>query len=115
MAVREDSKAIQIQIRPSDKKAEPELKEFHFDHVFDMEDEMERAYEIITHPINHHTIVEESFEGFNSCVMAYGQTGSGKTHTIFGSPEAIDEMMMTPMHDEVGLVPRLVDSIFSYI
>lgn len=40
--------------------------------------------------LDQETIIEEAFEGFNSCIMAYGQTGSGKTHTIFGSTESIE-------------------------
>jgi len=51
---------------------EPEIKQFEFDNVLDMETDMEQAYSVITRPIKSATIVEESFEGFNSCIMAYG-------------------------------------------
>jgi hypothetical protein len=60
-------------------------------------------------------MIEELFEGFNSCVMAYGQTGSGKTHTIFGSLDAIEEIGYSPVHEDTGVVPRLVEGLFEYI
>lgn len=41
--------------------------------------------------------------------MAYGQTGSGKTHTIFGSKPNGE------LNTSVGIVPRAVDKIFSYV
>ena len=96
-----------------------EIKKFHFDHVFNINDSQDEAYEMITHPIKESdtttwTIVEESFEGYNSCIMAYGQTGSGKTHTIFGSLEAIENLDYE-ISEEVGVVPRLVDGIFDHI
>ena len=47
--------------------------------------------------------------------MAYGQTGSGKTHTIFGSTDSIQTMTSQYLHDEIGLVPRIVDSLFNYL
>jgi hypothetical protein len=31
-------------------------------------------------------LVQNTMNGFNTCVLCYGQTGSGKTHTMFGPP-----------------------------
>jgi kinesin family protein 13 len=47
--------------------------------------------------------VENSFQGYNACILAYGQTGSGKSYTMMGSSS------------EPGLIPRLCDRIFSRI
>lgn len=47
--------------------------------------------------------------------MAYGQTGSGKTHTIFGSTDSIEYIGSKRIHDDAGLVPRLVQGLFSYL
>ena len=72
---------------------------------------------MITHPLylEQETIIEEAFEGFNSCIMAYGQTGSGKTHTIFGSVESIESIGSGGLHPDLGLVPRIVQGIFDYL
>lgn len=47
--------------------------------------------------------------------MAYGQTGSGKTHTIFGSNESIEYIGSKWIHEDAGLVPWLVQGLFSYL
>ena len=74
-----------------------------------MNAEQTDAYEVITHPLNEgpglHTIIEEAFSGYNSCIMAYGQTGSGKTHTIFGSLDAVESLGYGRLHEEAGIVP----------
>ena len=31
-------------------------------------------------------VLQQSFDGFNTCVFAYGQTGSGKSYTMMGYP-----------------------------
>ncbi|KAG1654160.1 Kinesin-like protein KIF16B [Nymphon striatum] len=46
-------------------------------------------------------VVDNSFEGYNSCIFAYGQTGSGKTYTMMGSSES------------VGLIPRICEEMFT--
>ena len=45
-------------------------------------------------------IVENVFEGFNSCLFAYGQTGSGKTYSMMGIPS------------DPGMLPRIGTDIF---
>jgi hypothetical protein len=45
--------------------------------------------------------------GYNATILAYGQTGSGKTHTMgTGSTVGLSS-------DQIGLVPRVFDFIFS--
>jgi type II secretory ATPase GspE/PulE/Tfp pilus assembly ATPase PilB-like protein len=29
-------------------------------------------------------MIEDLFNGYNSCILCYGQTGSGKTYSMFG-------------------------------
>ncbi|KAG7838488.1 hypothetical protein KL919_001560 [Ogataea angusta] len=45
-------------------------------------------------------MLENTLNGFNSCVIAYGQTGSGKTYTMMGSDE------------EDGLIPMVCKQLF---
>ena len=49
-------------------------------------------------------IVTSLFKGYNATVFAYGQTGSGKTYTMEGTGKGKDVR---------GVIPRLVDEIFS--
>ncbi|KAK2158584.1 hypothetical protein LSH36_167g07057 [Paralvinella palmiformis] len=46
-------------------------------------------------------VIGAAYEGYNACVFAYGQTGSGKTYTMMGSP------------DDVGLIPRICQELFT--
>ncbi|KAH3668872.1 hypothetical protein OGAPHI_002627 [Ogataea philodendri] len=46
-------------------------------------------------------MLDNTINGFNSCVMAYGQTGSGKTFTMMGSK------------NERGLIPLVCESLFT--
>ncbi|KAG7894568.1 hypothetical protein KL908_001940 [Ogataea polymorpha] len=45
-------------------------------------------------------MLENTLNGYNSCVIAYGQTGSGKTYTMMGSDE------------EDGLIPMVCRQLF---
>ncbi|CAD8174934.1 unnamed protein product [Paramecium octaurelia] len=54
-------------------------KEFHFDRIFNNENNAQIFSEILQHNINYF------LEGYNTTILAYGITGSGKTHTIFGN------------------------------
>ena len=49
-------------------------------------------------------ILNDVFEGYNSCVFAYGQTGAGKSYTMMGGPG-----------DDRGLTPRLCEDLFTRI
>uniref|UniRef100_A0AAV2KUB8 Kinesin-like protein KIF14 n=1 Tax=Knipowitschia caucasica TaxID=637954 RepID=A0AAV2KUB8_KNICA len=46
-------------------------------------------------------LLHRAFEGYNTCLFAYGQTGSGKSYTMMG------------FGDEVGIIPRFCDDLFS--
>nr|XP_022333940.1 kinesin-like protein KIF16B isoform X3 [Crassostrea virginica] len=46
-------------------------------------------------------VVTSAYDGYNACVFAYGQTGSGKSYTMMGNP------------NDVGLIPRICESLFS--
>ncbi|CAF1304619.1 unnamed protein product, partial [Didymodactylos carnosus] len=48
-------------------------------------------------------IVQNAFEGYNTCVFAYGQTGSGKSFTMMGT------------HNDRGIIPRLCQTMFERI
>eukprot|EP00759_Apiculatamorpha_spiralis_P042912 PhF_6_TR40668/c0_g1_i1/m.61090/K17915/KIF14; kinesin family member 14 len=48
-------------------------------------------------------LVENMFEGYNSCIFAYGQTGSGKTYSMMG------------YGSDTGLIPRLCHNLFDRI
>ncbi|KAH9128422.1 hypothetical protein AeMF1_001429 [Aphanomyces euteiches] len=69
-----------------------------FSRVFPAETTQEEVFDHIGLPV-----VNELLHGYNCTILAYGQTGSGKTHTILGSKS------------EMGLLPRLVDSLFDSI
>ncbi|XP_059947456.1 kinesin-like protein KIF14 isoform X1 [Mesoplodon densirostris] len=48
-------------------------------------------------------LLEQAFEGFNTCLFAYGQTGSGKSYTMMGFSE------------EPGIIPRFCEGLFAEI
>ena len=48
-------------------------------------------------------MLQNTFDGYNSCLFAYGQTGSGKTYTVMGNPT-----------DE-GIAPRMGQDIFQRV
>ncbi|KAK3094106.1 hypothetical protein FSP39_024188, partial [Pinctada imbricata] len=48
-------------------------------------------------------VLQAAFEGYNACVFAYGQTSTGKTYTMMGNTE------------DVGLIPRICEGLFSHV
>lgn len=48
-------------------------------------------------------LLDNTFEGFNSCMFAYGQTGAGKSFSVLGSESPPDNQ---------GLLPRILRAIF---
>ena len=52
--------------------------------------------------------VKNILEGYNSTIFAYGQTGTGKTHIMEG-------FTFNSNDNERGLVPRVIEDIFSHI
>ncbi|CAD8173830.1 unnamed protein product [Paramecium octaurelia] len=75
------------------------LKEtnFAFDFVFDQWAPQQKIYENTTE-----FLLEGVLEGFNTTVFCYGATGSGKTFTMIGTQQ------------EVGLMPRALQSLFNF-
>ncbi|KAK9801369.1 hypothetical protein WJX73_001495 [Symbiochloris irregularis] len=79
--------------------------------------QMDRAYHLNTVEVERQLfdelvqpIVDRVLTGFNGTVFAYGQTGSGKTFTMGTAASAAH--MKTPKN-HVGVIPRVVSSIFS--
>jgi len=76
---------------------------FTFDHIFDQDSSQLEVYIKAGKPP-----IKSLLEGYNSTILAYGQTGTGKTYTMEG-------FTSIPFDDKRGLVPRVVEDIFSYI
>lgn len=49
------------------------------------------------------SIIDQTLEGFNCCLMAYGMTSSGKSHSLYGS---------LSNNDQWGVIPRLSKELF---
>ncbi|KAL6748708.1 P-loop containing nucleoside triphosphate hydrolase protein [Haematococcus lacustris] len=58
-------------------------------------------------------VTERLCQGFNACILAYGQTGSGKTYNM-GTAASMKEAL-NPASKAVGVMPRLISSVFAYI
>ena len=76
---------------------------FTFDHIFDQDSTQLEIYQKAAKPS-----VKSLLEGYNSTILAYGQTGTGKTYTMEG-------FTLIPFDEKRGLVPRVVEDIFSSI
>ena len=71
-------------------------KSFTYDNVFSPDQEQEQIYNAIGK-----SVINNSYQGYNSCIFAYGQTGSGKTYTMLGDKH------------NTGLIPRICDELFA--
>ena len=76
---------------------------FTFDHIFDQDSTQLEIYLKSAKPS-----IKSILEGYNSTILAYGQTGTGKTYTMEG-------FTLIPFDEKRGLVPRVVEDIFSCI
>ena len=74
--------------------------EFKFDYSFHPDDPQTKVFEIAAKPT-----VDAVMQGFNGTIFAYGQTSSGKTWTMTGGKSEQD----------IGIIPRMVSSIFQKI
>lgn len=81
-------------------------KEFHFDHVYDINCNQKEVFEKSTLPLLNQLIF-----GYNVTVMAYGPTGSGKSYTL-GTANSNVELACSN-HDDAGLLAQIVTWIFS--
>lgn len=70
-------------------------KKFTFDYLFDHNDNQEKLYNNIGKQV-----INNTYQGYNSCVFAYGLTGSGKTFSMMGD------------HQNPGLIPRICQNLF---
>eukprot|EP00042_Codosiga_hollandica_P037957 m.304469 g.304469 ORF g.304469 m.304469 type:complete len:1251 (-) comp55270_c1_seq1:55-3807(-) len=50
-------------------------------------------------------MLENAFQGYNTCLFAYGQTGSGKSFSMMGSD----------LQENRGIIPRLCEDLFARI
>ncbi|CAI9765019.1 unnamed protein product [Fraxinus pennsylvanica] len=78
--------------------------EFHFDRVFYQRSEQAKIYEFLALPV-----VKGAVEGVNGAIVTYGQTGAGKTYSMEGPS------IMDCDENKKGLLPRVVDDLFSAI
>eukprot|EP00755_Sulcionema_specki_P019443 Sspe_Gene.69474::Locus_40959_Transcript_1_1_Confidence_1.000_Length_2717::g.69474::m.69474/K10392/KIF1; kinesin family member 1 len=89
-------------IVPGDKRATGKGHTFAFDYSFNSFDHDSPSYasqEVVYNSLGK-AILENTFDGYNSCLFAYGQTGSGKTYTMLG------------YGDDVGIIPRICKELF---
>uniref|UniRef100_A0A7S1JCJ0 Kinesin motor domain-containing protein n=1 Tax=Eutreptiella gymnastica TaxID=73025 RepID=A0A7S1JCJ0_9EUGL len=81
-------------------------KAFAFDYSFwsgePGSDALYASQSDLYHEIGHPMLVH-AFEGFNVCIFSYGQTNAGKTYTMMGPAE------------DVGIIPRFCEELFSTI
>uniref|UniRef100_A0ACD5WYZ2 Uncharacterized protein n=1 Tax=Avena sativa TaxID=4498 RepID=A0ACD5WYZ2_AVESA len=71
-------------------------KDFSVDRVFDQESTQDDVF----HEVK--PILRSALDGHNVCILAFGQTGTGKTYTMEGT------------NDNLGVVPRAIEELFSH-
>ena len=79
----------------------PTSFEFSADRVFSETSSQEEVFVATTVPL-----LEQLFEGYNSCIFGYGQTGTGKTFTMVGS---------FTMNSEHGICLQTIPYLFRQI
>ena len=81
-------------------------RRFTFDHAVPASATQAELYDRCVAPL-----VDGCFSGYNATVFAYGQTGSGKTYSMGSGGES----SVPESGPGVGIIPRVVDHIFSVI
>eukprot|EP00045_Choanoeca_perplexa_P012490 m.136546 g.136546 ORF g.136546 m.136546 type:complete len:888 (+) comp16025_c0_seq1:110-2773(+) len=79
---------------------------FAFDHShwsFDQREDTPFADQVTLFTDIGQEIVDQTFDGYNSCTFAYGQTGAGKSFSMMGGES----------EDDRGIVPRLCEALFA--
>ncbi|EEA07213.1 kinesin motor domain-containing protein [Cryptosporidium muris RN66] len=75
------------------------ISAFSFDRIFLPKCSQQDVFEEVSQ------LIQSALDGYNVCIFSYGQTGSGKTHTMLG----------TPKDEDIGMIPRALNLIFSTI
>lgn len=86
-------------------------RKFKFDNVFEENTEQEEVF----NRLKIEEMIDKVMQGFNSTIFAYGQTGSGKTYTIEGYSYDLKLKPIITADEKVGVIPRLIRSIFNRI
>eukprot|EP00049_Salpingoeca_infusionum_P002774 m.59749 g.59749 ORF g.59749 m.59749 type:complete len:1161 (+) comp11781_c0_seq1:362-3844(+) len=88
------------------KKGNADYRTFAFDYSFwsfNPEDEHFSTQDDVFRCVGQN-VLDDAFEGYNTCLFAYGQTGAGKSYSMMGGPG-----------DQRGIIPRLCEGLFSHI
>ena len=86
---------------------------FTFDSVLHPSVSQEDCYTTCAAPL-----LTSIFDGYNATILAYGQTGSGKTFTMGTGnvlQSAVDLAGDGAANKDVGIVPRVVQSVFDEV
>lgn len=86
---------------------------FEFDGVFPPDTTQQQVYDTVAA-----SLLDDVFDGFNSCIITYGQTGTGKTYTMEGPGFQLagkDTADTGTDEDLSGIVPRLIQNIFDRV
>jgi kinesin family member 15 len=89
-----------------------EEREFTYDAVFNENSTQCEVFDFVGKELT-----TDCLEGFNTTIFAYGQTGSGKTYTVIGENDGStsSSSSSTTSHEKAGLVPRVLEQLFSQI
>eukprot|EP00468_Gymnochlora_sp_CCMP2014_P002884 CAMPEP_0167751344 /NCGR_PEP_ID=MMETSP0110_2-20121227/6513_1 /TAXON_ID=629695 /ORGANISM="Gymnochlora sp., Strain CCMP2014" /LENGTH=804 /DNA_ID=CAMNT_0007636803 /DNA_START=72 /DNA_END=2486 /DNA_ORIENTATION=- len=96
-----DIKTVQLQKDVAEGMRLAKNKKFAFDRIFNWKHSQKEVYKRTAAPM-----VADVFKGFNCTVFAYGQTGTGKSYSMMG---------VLGNAEKEGIIPRIVDQIFSTI
>ncbi|XP_068120827.1 kinesin-like protein KIF13A [Hyperolius riggenbachi] len=95
----------QVILLPPSSHKEKDRKEPHiftFDNCFWTEDKHNLGQDEVFRHLGD-GVLDNIWQGYNSCVFAYGQTGSGKTFSMMGTDE------------QPGIIPRICSALFERV
>eukprot|EP01084_Bolivina_argentea_P060512 110550_1 len=75
-------------------KSNGQQLEFIADCVFDTDSTQQSVFKNVGEKL-----IQNTLDGYNTCVFAYGQTGSGKTFTMLGKPKLGEKGILTKEKD----------------
>lgn len=96
----QDNKVFTLETRKTSLTIGPS---YSFDGIFDDKTAQEDIYNTVGKEI-----VKDVMKGYNGTIFAYGQSGSGKTFTMYGTANTCNTTTS-------GLIPRIVNDIFTYV